>query len=205
MDKPLRVGGVELPAWATAALKGTCLEMMHPDVEGAAKLIPIDTASCFLVGRHDGEFNVVIDHVTVSRRHALLVHKHDAVFLYDMSSNGSSINGVPVPKREYVELKFGDSLHFGEHPSTFTLTRLPASSGSAPATAKRRSTIVQHAPPNHAKEAASSPEAAETGSGRGRSTTPAAQGAGLDGSANPLMIHGLKLHVGSKGLEVRTV
>jgi hypothetical protein len=27
----------------------------------------------------------------------------------------------------------------------------------------------------------------------------------LDGSANPLMIHGLKLHVGSKGLEVRAV
>jgi pSer/pThr/pTyr-binding forkhead associated (FHA) protein len=182
---------LELPEWATDAREGTYLQMCHPDAPGSSNAIPIDKAKSYLIGRHEGEFKVMVDHVTVSRRHALLVHRGDIVLLYDMSSNGSSINGTPVPKKEYVELAVGDILRFGDHPSTFTLafeasnsTGQAARSDAASMPARRR--------------ASGSPHSGDVGSTTAQSTKSPPLG-------NPLTVYGLKLHIGSKGLEVRTV
>jgi len=201
-------GGVDLPQWCTQPRPGWSLEMRHPEAEGASKLIAIDKARFTLVGRHEGEFNVVVDHVTVSRRHALLVHKGNAVFLYDMSSNGSSINGVPASKREYLELHAGDTLRFGDHPSTFMLTMqdavLSIDGEGAPreASAKSTSTSKGDAPiPAKRRTNALS----ERAGGAGAAKVPLAASAGGQPSMDPLVVHGLKLHMGSKGLEVRTV
>ena len=210
-DKTKKGPGVELPPWATEAGRGWSLEIRHPEVEGASKLIAIDKTKFTLVGRHDGEFNMVVDHVTVSRRHALLVHKGDAVFLYDMSSNGSSVNGQPAKKKEYMVLQAGDELRFGDHPSTFTLTlqdgrhastrppvlKAPSatvSKGGAPFPAKRRGNAA-------AAELGDTQTAAAAGESGGTKT--AVPAVVLPG--NPLVVYGLKLHMGSKGLEVRTV
>jgi hypothetical protein len=181
-----KVGGVELPAWVTEALEGTCLEEQHPEARGASKQIPIDKAKCYLVGRQEGEFNVVVDHVTVSRRHALLVHKGDSVFLYDISSNGSFINGAPAQKKEYTALKVGDTLRFGDHPSTFTLAAIapPAASAAGTPGSKQTAPVPNRRRTSSEQQPAASPQPA---------------------LHNPLVIYGLKLHMGAKGLEVRTV
>ena len=188
----LKVGGVELPAWVTEARAGTCLEEQHPEAHGASKLLPIDKAKCYLVGRHEGEFNVVVDHVTVSRRHALLVHRGDSVLLYDISSNGSFINGAPAQKKEYTALQVGDTLRFGDHPSTFRVTLAPAGSADArPAAPAEAPGSKQGAPVPARRRTSSEPQ-------------PAAS-AGPTPRSNPLVICGLKLQMGARGLEVRTV
>jgi hypothetical protein len=181
-----KVGGVELPAWLTEAREGTCLEEQHPEAHGASKQIPIDKAKCYLVGRHEGEFNVVVDHVTVSRRHALLVHKGDSVFLYDISSNGSFINGAPAQRKEYTALKVGDTLRFGDHPSTFTLAAIapPAASAAGTPGSKQTAPVPNRRRTSSEQQPAASPQPA---------------------LHNPMVIYGLKLHMGAKGLEVRTV
>jgi len=200
-EKLLKAGGVELPAWVTDAREGICLEMTHPEAQGALKIIPIDKAKSYLVGRHEGEFNVVVDHVTVSRRHALLVHKGDAVFLYDMSSNGSSINGAPSAKKEYCELQVGDQIRFGDHPSTFTIAlQKLTSTALRPAAALASAATV-------GKQGAPAPTARRKS---GEAALPIANASpttstGRTPRGNLLIIHGLKLHIGSKGLEVRTV
>jgi predicted component of type VI protein secretion system len=79
-----------------------------------------------------GEFKLYIDDNSVSRVHAVLVHKGNDVFLYDMSSNGTLINGTRMPKEEYVKLKLGDTMLFGRHTKQFKLS-LALSGGAAKA------------------------------------------------------------------------
>ena len=193
-------GGMDLPAWVTEPRAGTSLEMRHADAGDDVRRIMIDRARCCVVGRHDGEFNVVVDHVTVSRRHALLLHKGDRVCLYDISSNGSSVNGSKVAKKEYVELSVGDTLRFGESPCTFTLSFQPQDAG---ASNTRQS--VPPIPATRREDCASAPEpTARRASGKAAGS-PHVNPCPPATAAHSLIIFGLKLHLSAKGLEIRTV
>jgi pSer/pThr/pTyr-binding forkhead associated (FHA) protein len=55
--------------------------------------------------------HIVIDHLTVSAQHALLLRVDDSYWLKDLNStNGTQINGVLVTD---AELKDGDKIRFG--------------------------------------------------------------------------------------------
>jgi hypothetical protein len=69
------------------------------------------TTDALLLGRHHG-CDVVLDHPTVSRRHAQLLFR-DGWVLHDLAStNGTTVNGVRVSR---CQLRPGDHLWLGEH------------------------------------------------------------------------------------------
>lgn len=70
------------------------------------------TTDTLLVGRHP-KCEIVLDHPTVSRRHAQLRFDDGVWVLHDLGSmNGTSVNGVPVTR---CQLRPGDRLALGEH------------------------------------------------------------------------------------------
>jgi hypothetical protein len=64
-----------------------------------------------LVGRHHG-CDIVVDHISVSRRHALLIFRDWDWILRDLdSTNGTAVNGKPVVR---CRLQPGDRLLLGD-------------------------------------------------------------------------------------------
>jgi pSer/pThr/pTyr-binding forkhead associated (FHA) protein len=63
-----------------------------------------------MIGRAAGN-HMVIDHLTVSAHHALLLRAGDSYWLKDLNStNGTQVNGVSITD---AELKDGDKIRFG--------------------------------------------------------------------------------------------
>ena len=63
-----------------------------------------------MIGRAAGN-HMVIDHLTVSAHHALLLRAGDSYWLKDLNStNGTQVNGVFVIE---AELEDGDTIRFG--------------------------------------------------------------------------------------------
>ncbi|KAG2196480.1 hypothetical protein INT46_001045 [Mucor plumbeus] len=60
--------------------------------------------------------DIPMEHPSISRYQAIIQFNHDGdAFLYDMdSAHGTKVNKKLVPGREYVQLKPGDQIRFGE-------------------------------------------------------------------------------------------
>ena len=106
---------LDAPAWSTPpAHAGACF-VVDPGDGSGSRVVPLSGAS-YMVGRKEGAGMIVVDHVTVSRKHALVVHEGERTFVVDSSSNGTFVNGTPVPKREFVPLSQSDEVRFGDSP-----------------------------------------------------------------------------------------
>ena len=75
------------------------------------------------IGRNDTN-EIVVPDMTMSAIHAFLMRREDGEFyLQDMNStNGTSVNGVPVPAQgegDPMRLKSGDRIRFGGVKFTF--------------------------------------------------------------------------------------
>ena len=108
------------------------LRVTTPD--GQVREFPIDVPSA-IVGRADGN-RVVIDHVSVSRRHASLTIENGRVMLEDLgSASGSFVGSQRLPVNTPTIVEDGQSLRFGDVEARFIVGTLmePAavSSGSA--------------------------------------------------------------------------
>lgn len=65
------------------------------------------------IGR-DTKNDIVIDNKLASRRHAVIQKIKDAYFLKDEgSTNGTFLNGKPIPKDKYVKLNSQDKITIG--------------------------------------------------------------------------------------------
>jgi pSer/pThr/pTyr-binding forkhead associated (FHA) protein len=74
----------------------------------------IAVADTMMIGR-DGENDMVLESITVSRYHALLLRDEAGLLLFDLeSTNGTLLNGVPVRPDEPVCLADGDIIQLGE-------------------------------------------------------------------------------------------
>jgi pSer/pThr/pTyr-binding forkhead associated (FHA) protein len=74
----------------------------------------IAVADTLTIGR-DSENDVVLESLTVSRCHALLLPDAAGLRLVDLeSTNGTLVNSVPVPADEPVRLADGDVIQFGQ-------------------------------------------------------------------------------------------
>merc|ERR1719242_1380572 len=79
-------------------------------------------ASFTTFGRHrSNDFPVL--HGSVSRLHAVLQYGKERVFVYDLSTHGTSVNGLKVPKEQFVQIKIGDKIQFGESTRNYVTTR----------------------------------------------------------------------------------
>lgn len=69
-----------------------------------------------VLGRNSKMSHEVLDHQSISRRHAALVHNGDGdVFAADLgSTHGTYLNGCKIPAKTASRLKDGDVLKFGE-------------------------------------------------------------------------------------------
>ena len=68
------------------------------------------------IGRHPSS-DIFLDDITVSRNHALLIHRDDAYFIQDQGSlNGTYVNHVRV---ETQKLSDGDQVQIGKYKLTF--------------------------------------------------------------------------------------
>jgi pSer/pThr/pTyr-binding forkhead associated (FHA) protein len=65
------------------------------------------------IGR-DSDNDIVLEEITVSRCHALLLVQPQGVILMDLdSTNGTFVNGAPAPPDEQVRLTDGDEIRMG--------------------------------------------------------------------------------------------
>ncbi|HEY3227845.1 MAG TPA: FHA domain-containing protein [Roseiflexaceae bacterium] len=96
-------------------------------------------ADTLTIGR-DSENDIVLESITVSRYHALLLRNEAGLLLFDLeSTNGTLLNGVPVRPDEPVRLANGDVMQLGEvvvryaAPLVLPERPRPAALGAAPA------------------------------------------------------------------------
>ncbi len=84
-------------------------------------------ADTLTIGRDAGN-DIVLESITVSRFHALLLRDADGMLLADLeSTNGTLLNGVLVRPDEPVRLADGDVIQLGE-----VVARYAAPPASAP-------------------------------------------------------------------------
>ena len=70
--------------------------------------------SGFVIGRHAPHVHGVVDHPTVSRRHARITRERGALLVEDLdSSNGTRVNGVRLTPRTKQAIRAGDSVQLG--------------------------------------------------------------------------------------------
>lgn len=80
-----------------------------------------------MVGRQPDIVDICQDNPTISRRHAVLQHKDTgALFIYDLgSTHGTFVNKHMIPKQQYVPLKAGDLVRFGQSTRSLILNGGP--------------------------------------------------------------------------------
>jgi len=104
------------------------LRVATPD--GQIREYPI-TAPSVIIGRADGN-QVVIDHVSVSRRHAQLTIESGRVSIEDLGSNtGTFVAGQRVGAQSQMLVEAGQTIRFGDVEARFTLAE--SLRGDAPA------------------------------------------------------------------------
>merc|ERR1719491_1565103 len=65
-----------------------------------------------------------LQHESISRVHALFqLAKDGALYLFDVSTHGTLLNGKQIPLRKYVELKRGDQIRFGHSSRVYVVER----------------------------------------------------------------------------------
>lgn len=68
----------------------------------------------FVIGRHAPHVHGVVDHPTVSRRHARITREGSTLLVEDLdSSNGTRVNGVRLRPRTKHAIRAGDSVQLG--------------------------------------------------------------------------------------------
>jgi DNA-binding NtrC family response regulator len=82
-------------------------------IDGTLTTHPLPDAGSFSIGR-DPSSDFVVNHASVSRRHALL-HLDSEVHVEDLgSANGVRLQGEPIPPGEWVPLRLGEVIELGE-------------------------------------------------------------------------------------------
>ena len=123
-----------LPPWAGDAPVGKAwtLEVTkHDQHVGSLQL----ARACSVVGRKHEHADIVVDHQSVSRKHAALFHGQDSK-LYVVclgSSHGTTLNSdEALIKHQPIEVRPGDVLRFGKSSKlyTATLAQAPRADGS---------------------------------------------------------------------------
>jgi pSer/pThr/pTyr-binding forkhead associated (FHA) protein len=104
----------EPPAWATLPKSSLiALEVRHGST--VLKTHSLVAKKAFVLGRQVGVADLLVEDEGVSRQHAALVHKDDALFLIDLKSlAGVTVDGQRVKPLEATTLKEGSEIALGE-------------------------------------------------------------------------------------------
>ena len=95
-------------------IKGVHLVVRSGGDMAGETFMPVDGRTT--IGRHQ-ESDIFLDDITVSRNHAVILHKDDGYYIQDQGSlNGTYVNRVRV---ETQKLSDGDQLQIGKYKLTF--------------------------------------------------------------------------------------
>lgn len=111
-----------VPLWSSAPIADTwSLEVLKGG--HIFSIIPLSGRSHFLFGRQGDLCHIVLDHPSVSRRHAIFqFHENGTLWLYDLTtSHGTFINKKKVPSSTFQQLHVGDQVQFGGSSRTYVV------------------------------------------------------------------------------------
>lgn len=115
---------LSFPSWSGAPAPETIAAVFRV-VKNGSEIDKIKLGKANLVfGRKPDMCDIVLDHPTISRRHAAILHKGETGEMYMMdlgSAQGTSVNQKPVKANEVILLAQGDKVQFGQSTRTFTL------------------------------------------------------------------------------------
>ncbi|KAI0517816.1 SMAD/FHA domain-containing protein [Xylaria bambusicola] len=101
--------------------------------------VPLSNRSCWLVGRDTAVVDMMAEHPSVSKQHAVIQFRYiekrneygDKLgkvkpYLIDLeSANGTSLNSKKVPQSRYLELRDKDMIQFGQSTREYVLMLAP--------------------------------------------------------------------------------
>ncbi|KAI8945546.1 SMAD/FHA domain-containing protein [Xylaria longipes] len=101
--------------------------------------VPLSSRSCWLVGRDIAVVDMVAEHPSISKQHAVIQFRYiekrneygDKIgkvkpYLIDLeSANGTSLNSKTVPQSRYLELRDKDMIQFGQSTREYVLMLAP--------------------------------------------------------------------------------
>lgn len=127
----------EPPSWATLP-KSSLVALEVRQGSTVLKTHGLVAKKAFVLGRQVGVADLLVEDEGVSRQHAALVHKDDALFLIDLKSlAGVTVDGQRVKPLEATKLKEGSEIALGETALRYFIKGLaampppPAASASA--------------------------------------------------------------------------
>lgn len=103
--------------------------------DNQSDLLHIHRQSAYLFGRDRAVVDVVLEHPSCSKQHAVIQFRHmqekneygevkSAIkpFIIDLeSTNGTHVNGEAIPTSRYYELQLSDVIKFGESAREYVL------------------------------------------------------------------------------------
>eukprot|EP00743_Colponemidia_sp_Colp-15_P007027 GILK01007583.1.p1 GENE.GILK01007583.1~~GILK01007583.1.p1 ORF type:complete len:637 (+),score=166.16 GILK01007583.1:54-1913(+) len=102
------------PSWST--MPGTEFKIEVLKDGSIAEIFVLDKKPYYILGRQDDICDIVLAHPSSSRQHAVLQHgPNSELFLYDLGSTHKSfVNKKQIAPKEYVQVRVGDMLRFGQ-------------------------------------------------------------------------------------------
>lgn len=103
------------PEWSCTPVYACWLEILKEGVIiGKIELSDDSNKPFFVLGRQADAVDVVLEHPSISRQHAVLQHGPQGLYLYDLDSvQGTYVNKERVDARQHRKLHVGDLLRFG--------------------------------------------------------------------------------------------
>ena len=102
------------PEWAAATPpSGWSLEILKDG--SIVGTLTLDTKTHYMLGRQQGAVDILAEHPSISRQHAVLQFRDDgALMILDLhSAQGSFLNKAALPKDTFQRIRPGDMLKFG--------------------------------------------------------------------------------------------
>lgn len=106
----------ETPKWASVPTRRNRYAKLRVEKGGSViEQVAVGSRACYVLGRSEEQSDVWLQHPSVSRQHAAIVHdKHGNVCVMDLASaQGTFVNKREIEPKQPVELKPGDKLQFG--------------------------------------------------------------------------------------------
>ncbi|KAL4155115.1 hypothetical protein PRNP1_007229 [Phytophthora ramorum] len=110
------------PEWAATPARRNHQAKLRVEKGGECiEEISVGPRSCSVLGRSEELSDVWLQHPSISRQHAAIVHdKRERICLVDLdSAQGTFVNDKEIEPNEPLELKIGDRLKFGASTRTY--------------------------------------------------------------------------------------
>lgn len=120
------------PRWA--AIPKQRLKLVVHRGKELVKELPIHKKSYYTFGRNGAAADIVLDHKSISRVHAALVHhKNGTVVVIDLgSAHGTRVQNKKLARKKPLTIEFGHIIRFGASSRTYRVMPVLSASDSKP-------------------------------------------------------------------------